>query len=84
MNESLLHQYLAANFALWELHLYLDTHPCDQKAKELFKSYAEKTEHLKNEYERMYGPISANSAYGKKWTKEPWPWQNSCFCGGEN
>lgn len=83
MNESLLYQFSAASFAMWELHLYLDTHPCDEKAQELFREYAVKTEKLQDEYERMYGPLIANHAYGEKWTKEPWPWQNNCVCGGD-
>ena len=78
---SILWQYSAAEFAKWELHLYLDTHPCDVKAKELFDEYAMKAEKLKNEYERLYGALTPDRANGNSWTKAPWPWQN---CGGEN
>lgn len=83
MNDNIAYRFSASNFALWELHLYLDTHPCDKKAKELFKEYAIKTEQLKAEYERMYGPLVASTTCGEKWTKEPWPWQNN-VCGGDN
>lgn len=83
MNDSLIFRFSAARFAMWDLHLYLDTHPHDEKAKELLKEYSIKAEKLKNECERMYGPLTADSGCGKKWTKEPWPWQNDCFCGGE-
>lgn len=84
MNNSLLYKLSAAEFAAWELHLYLDTHPHDRKAKELFREYVIKTEALRKEYENMYGPLSSATGYGKKWTKEPWPWQIPCCCGGED
>ena len=80
MKDSILWQLSAAEFSKWELHLYLDTHPCDEKAKELFDSYSIKAEKLRNEYERMYGPLTPDKGTGEKWTKEPWPWQN---CGGD-
>lgn len=83
MTDSLLYQLSAAKFALWEIHLYLDTHPCDEKAKMLFNEYSVKAEKLKNEYERMHGPLMSTGGYGEKWTKEPWPWQNECNCGGD-
>lgn len=83
MTDNLLYRFSAANFAMWELHLYLDTHPCDEKAKELCCKYAQKAEKLKSEYESMYGPITSSGACGEKWTKEPWPWQNCCVCGGD-
>ena len=36
MNKTeLLKKLSAAEFALWDLHLYLDTHPCDTKALEI-------------------------------------------------
>lgn len=83
MDNSLLYQLSAADFAMWELHLYLDTHPCDEEAKSLLKEYSVKASKLRNEYERMYGPLSSDSGYGEKWTKEPWPWQNKCVCAGD-
>ena len=41
MNErnKLLQKLSAAQFAVWELHLYLDTHPCDQNAVALCKKH---------------------------------------------
>lgn len=44
MTKALLSQQIdAVQFAMWELHLYLDTHPDDISALALFKKYEEKT-----------------------------------------
>lgn len=80
MNNSLACQLSAAKFAMWELHLYLDTHPNDCDMIELWKEYATTVNSLTREYERMYGPLTVESGVGESWLKEPWPWQN---CGGE-
>lgn len=78
MNNCLSNQLLAAKFAMWELHLYLDTHPDDCQAMSLWEQYAQKVHTLTKEYERMYGPLTVKSGSGAKWTKEPWPWQKEC------
>ena len=45
MTKALLSQQIdAVQFAMWELHLYLDTHPDDISALALFKKYEEKNE----------------------------------------
>ena len=72
-----LRQLQGANFAAYDMLLYLDTHAKDKKAFEIFKSLVEKTNRLKKAYEKDFGPLSAyNSAYGDEfdWLKNPWPW----------
>ena len=39
-----MHQLQAYHFAIHELGLYLDTHPSDQEALELFNQYVEQYE----------------------------------------
>lgn len=71
-------QLQAANFAAYDMLLYLDTHAKDKKAFNIFKSLVEKTNRLKKAYERDYGPLSAfNSAYSDEfnWLDNPWPWE---------
>ena len=66
------------NFAYYDMLLYLDTHPDDKKAFEIFKSLVSKTKELVKEYEKNYGPLSAKSAAGFdafEWLKSPWPWE---------
>ena len=65
----------AVQFAMWELHLYLDTHPEDIGALKLHSKYEEKYLKLKDEYEAKYGPLYSNSGSpGVHWLKNPWPW----------
>ncbi len=72
--ETLLKKLSALQFAAWELHLYLDTHPDDFEALELHKKYACKSKELAELYESKYGPLRSMSGSGEMWLKNPWPW----------
>ena len=70
----------ALSFALTELGLYLDTHPDDREAGELFKAYAELYQGGLTAYQKAHGPLRQVHAApeGKYlWTKGPWPWEYS-------
>ena len=42
MNQNnLRHRMMMLRFSMWDLHLYLDTHPCDKTAAELLEKYKE-------------------------------------------
>ena len=67
----------ALEFVVLELGTYLDTHPDDAEAFDLFKQYSAMEQSAKAEYESKYGPITktsgaAGSSY--RWLQEPWPW----------
>ena len=71
----------AVQFAMWELHLYLDTHLEDIGALKLHSKYEEKYLKLKDEYEAKYGPLYSNSGSpGVHWLKNPWPWDYEGGC----
>lgn len=78
--ENLLKSIMAVRFYAWDLHLYLDTHPCDETATELLKKYQERNKELTKEYECQFGPLSPMTGHGKEWTKAPWPWQKAGDC----
>lgn len=81
MSNNLLNKLSAADFALWELHLYLDTHPTDLQALALCEQYEDKCRLLEREYEEKYGPLTADDAHGIEWCKDPWPWETErCGC----
>ena len=67
-------------FALVDLNLYLDVHPDNRSAIELYTKYREEKERLVNEYESIYGPLSlsseALSVVPWSWDNMPWPWDN--------
>lgn len=68
---------MAVRFAIWDLHLYLDTHCGDNAAKELLTKYKEQYKSLKEEYECKYGSISSGTAECEDWLSKPFPWDNS-------
>lgn len=75
MTKSMLQSRLdAVQFAMWELHLYLDTHPDDLSALSLYKKYEEMNEQLTEEYEELCGPLYSDCDPGVSWLKNPWPW----------
>lgn len=67
----------AVQFAMWELHLYLDSHPyCKEAAKKL-AAYREEYDKLTVEYEKAYGPLNETSRSTSRWAwiSDPWPWE---------
>ena len=68
----------AYQFALYDLGLYLDSHPCDEKAMHLREVYKTRLCQLINEYEQHYGKYVATMAdvegNWNEWIKDPWPW----------
>ena len=72
--EKLLRSLSAVQFALWELHLYLNTHPTDMEALALHAQYEKKLARLREEYEEKYGPLTPMAGEGIEWLKNPWPW----------
>ena len=41
----------AVQFAAWELHMYLDTHPGDKNAAERYRQYSAQYRKLRKEFE---------------------------------
>ena len=76
--DKLLKRVSALGFAMYELRLFLDTHPDNQDALEMLKSYKKKYEAVKAEYEKEFGPLTLNGYNSDEWLKAPWPWNNDC------
>ena len=76
--DKLLKRVSALGFAMYELRLFLDTHPDNQDALEMLKSYKKKYEAVKAEYEKEFGPLTFNGYNSDEWLKDPWPWNNDC------
>ena len=75
--EALRRRLYAAEFAAWELHLFLDTHPSDSAAADKLEVYQYRAEKLRAEYERKYGPIGETTQDTSRyaWISGPWPWE---------
>lgn len=67
------------DFYLYELNLYLDTHPNDSQALALFKKYTTLKNAAYETYIEKYGPITADQSSDDKfnWVDDPWPWERS-------
>ena len=75
--DSPLTELQALEFVLLELGTYLDTHPDDTEAFELFKQYSAMEQSAKAAYEAKFGPITKTSAAAGssyRWLQDPWPW----------
>ncbi len=77
--EKLKRQIYALDFALYELALFLDSHPTNRRAMELLSEYRQKREETVAEYESKFGkyiltlkdvPLSDSW----QWIDSPWPW----------
>lgn len=66
-------------FAMWDLNLYLNTHPTDRNVMMLFDKYRGAHKKAMDDYQRKYGALSfedsdISSGYWA-WNKSPWPWE---------
>lgn len=65
-------------FAVQELALYLDTHPDDDEALELYRTYQQMYHKLTMEYAQKCKPLNHAMPVDHKtytWLDEPWPWE---------
>lgn len=76
------------DFVIYELVLFLDSHPTNRKAMELMKEYRRKRSELIAEYEKRFGeyivtiddvPVTETESW--KWLQGPWPWENDFMEG---
>lgn len=71
-------ELMALEFAIVDLGLYLDTHPNDGEALELYTKYVQLEREGRKRYVSMYGPITQTDVAGAKeytWLRAPWPWE---------
>ena len=76
--ENLLKDIMEIDFFLYDLSLYLDTHPNDRRALLIFNDYVNRAYVMKQNYEKAYGPlVSFRETNGIEWMwiDNPWPWE---------
>ena len=79
--EAMLKKLSAYQFTLWEMHLYLDTHPWDLQMVEAYGKASAKYKAICKEYEEQFCPLTVSKAQGFEWLKGPWPWEiEECGC----
>jgi spore coat protein JB len=78
--ETLTKKLQEVGFMLVELNLFLDTHPNDKKAIELYNTYSMQQAELRKEYAQKYGPLlnfgNQEVDDNFSWVNSPWPWEN--------
>ena len=85
--DKLMCEIMALDFAIIDLKLYLNTHIYDKETITLYNKCVQKCKVLKETYQSLFGPISAETYAGAEdrwnWVDDPWPWEkcaNNCEC----
>lgn len=76
-------ELMALDFAAHDLSLYLDTHPHDREAFDLYKELLSLAKEGRERYEALYGPVCKTELVHSdsySWIQSPWPWD----CGKED
>lgn len=68
------------SFAAYDMLLYLDTHPEDQKAMEFYHKHMCMRKEAMRKYAQLYGPLTMDCMDEScsdcwKWAQQPWPWE---------
>ena len=80
--ERLLRRIATLDFAIVELHLYLDTHPDAMDINEKLNGYEKKSAELRRIFEENFGPLTPRNKEENnwEWVANPWPWDNEEEC----
>lgn len=76
--DELLKQISALDFYIIDLHLYLDTHPTDSEAVNMYNDCVRRVRELREQYNANFGMLLANnctSAQPWQWIEGGMPWQ---------
>lgn len=74
--KAMMEQIRSLAFAVNDLALYLDTHPCDTNALQCQQEYADQLHDLRQRYQQEYGPLTIYFPQNTwDWIECPWPWE---------
>ena len=77
--DALLKQITVLDFMAVDLHLFLNTHPDDVEALNMYNDVIANADKARQCYEQQYGPLTAYRSKGWEgwtWKDCPWPWQS--------
>lgn len=77
----LLQTIYQASFAMDDVILYLDTHPCDQEALTYYHYVTNLRKETMAAYEAQCGPLmldQVTSCDYWTWVNDKWPWEGGC------
>ena len=67
-----------AGFAMDDINLYLDTHPCDQEALNYYHYVTGLYREAMEAYEAQCGPLRVDQVQSQNywnWVDDKWPWE---------
>ena len=70
------------SFAVDDVKLFLDTHPCNTEALEYFEEFKKQRVQALKEYAKFYGPLTLDTAKPDQmwlWSTQPMPWEGG-YC----
>ena len=77
--ERLLLEVQIYSFAMWDLNLYLNTHPTDRNVMRLFDQYRNSYKKAIESYESRFGALHLDcidvNGSSWEWNNSPWPWE---------
>ena len=74
--EELMNLIMQNKFAINDMALYLDTHPCDVNSLRYHNEFVRKYKEYKEIYEKKFGPLSIETGMDSwQWVEDPWPWE---------
>lgn len=80
--DKLLKYITAVSFAIDDVVLYLDTHPCDKAALDYYENYRDLRKKAVKQFTEEFGPLTDEnvdvSCNTWTWIDHPWPWERGC------
>ena len=74
--EELMKLIMQNKFAINDMALFLDTHPCDSSALRKHNEFVRKFKEYKEAYEKRFGPLCIEVEMDSwQWVEDPWPWE---------
>ena len=83
--KKLLRYIQEVGFAIDDIVLYLDTHPCDERALMLCRKMVKERKELLEKYAQNFGPLTIDctdmsESENWKWMEQPFPWEREGGC----
>ena len=76
--DALLREITILDFTAVDLGLYLNTHPEDSEALEMYNDCIRSSKAARGEYEQQFGPLTGARSEAQSgawtWKDNPWPW----------
>lgn len=76
--EKMMHHVCMHSLAVFDVGLFLDSHPHNQKALQYYHEQQKMLQEAVRAYQEKFGPLTHNDVTNQKmwnWIDGPWPWE---------